>query len=696
MRIITEYSLWFLPLCILIGLVVAYILYNRDVQLRDFPKKIKILLFVFRATTLSVILFLLLGPFLEINKKDIQKPVVVILQDNSASIVMHKDSTIIRNKYVKDLQEFSNKLKQNFDVDVYEFGEGLYHDSLLNFKDKQTNISDALRDVSTRYYNRNLGAIVLSSDGIYNSGENPVYIAQNMLVASPIYTVALGNPQQVRDNVISDVIHNAIAFRNNQFVVRLVIESHNLKGKKSKISVYDSKQKVFETTVISNLENFYKEIDCKLISKEEGQKVYKVVIQSQDGEVSYKNNSFTFSIDVLESRQKVLMLFDAVHPDVAAVRRALETNQNFTVTVSSAKNFSGNISDYNCVILHGMPQAYGVSKEIVKKVIDAKVPILFLYNSTSQLSLLESIGVGVSVNQRNSSFDEVQPKFDNDFSLFELDAETKNFLETAPPLFAPFGNYNSQIQAKVVCWQSINGMQLNRPLIICNEVQGVKIGFICGEGLWRWRMYNYKKNASCTYFDSFINKLTGYIALTQKRDVFAVLTKHIISDNEDIMFHSELYNKSFEPLVDKEISLVLKDEKGKEYPYTFVSNNDFYKLQIGKFPPGEYSYKATVSIDGEKLVRKGVIVIMPLQIEFKQTKANHSILKTISDNSGGIMVKNNEFEKLYNAIQDNKDIVPISHLTQQRTGFIDSMIILILLILFAGAEWFLRKFYGSY
>ena len=696
MHIVTEFSLWFVPLCLVAGIGAAYVLYAHDTKLKDSPRTVKILLFSLRATIISLLLFLLLGPYIERNSKEIKKPVIVLLQDNSASITLQKDSTYYKNQYVQDFQNFAERLRSDFDVDIYRIGDGFYKDSIVNFTDKQTNLSQSFQEISSRYYNRNLGAVVLATDGIYNVGENPVYSAQNMSITPPIYCIALGDSVQSRDNLISNVLHNEIVFRNNPFVVRLEIESHMLQGKWSKIELFDGKKKIYETTVLSKVKNFYSNIDCKIVSQEVGQKIYTVKIQSYDGEISYKNNSYVFSVDVLESRQKVLLIYNAVHPDVAAIRRSVESNSNFTITVSSVKEFEGQVQDYNCIILHGFPQSYGASKELLQKINSFNIPTIYIYNATTQLSLLDIMGVGVEISNRNNSTDEVQARFNKEFSLFDVDEETKAFIESAPPLLVPYGNYATQIQTQIVCWQNIGGIETNKPLIVCNELQGVKRSFICGEGLWRWRMFDYKKNATFAHFDMFINKLIGYVALTQKRSLFTVQSKHIFSDNQEVEFRAELYHKNYDPANDKEISLEIKDKKGKAYPYVFMQNGDFYKLQAGKFPPGEYTYKAKVEMDNKELIEKGVFYVIPLQIEYSQTQANHSMLQTISNNSGGALYYKTQFDSLYNAIKNNENIVPVSHVTQKRTGLLDSMLLLILLIVFAGTEWFFRKFYGSY
>ncbi|HOS84937.1 MAG TPA: hypothetical protein PK199_08485, partial [Bacteroidales bacterium] len=75
MSIFTEYSLWFVPLCIIIGLGIASVLYYRNSQSSIYPTHIIRIAFVLRTIFVSVLLFLLLAPYVQRTKRDVIKPV---------------------------------------------------------------------------------------------------------------------------------------------------------------------------------------------------------------------------------------------------------------------------------------------------------------------------------------------------------------------------------------------------------------------------------------------------------------------------------------------------------------------------------------------------------------------------------------------------------------------------------------------
>lgn len=697
MRIFAEYSLWFVPLCIAIGVLSAYFLYRRDAKLQDAPPWVLRLLFALRALAVALLLFLLLGPYLERRKKSLEKPVIVLLHDNSASLVQQKDSLFYRNEYRPSFLAFRDKLKSTFTVDDYEFGETVRDSLSLSYTDKQTDISSALEDIAVRYYGQNVGAVVLATDGIYNAGENPKYALQSLPTTTPVYAIALGDTVQGCDNVISHVLHNQIAFRDNPFTIRISAESHGLRGQVSKITVTENNTVLAESSFKARSDHEYKTIDCSLKSSTVGRKIITVNLQYFDTEVTDANNTYTFAIDVLESRQKILMLYESPHPDVAALRRALTSNANYECTCQSiTKGNIPDLRDYNAVVLVGLPSASAQGKTILDKVVSAGVSALVVYTPSLNIPVLNAMAAGVTIDNYKGSTDEVQALFEEDFSLFAIDESVKHLMNQGPPLMAPYGAYTTGVQSRVLFSQRVGGVAVSRPLVLFSQVQSAKVGMILGEGLWRLRMYDHRTNGSFEAFDSFINKTLAYIALTEKKEVFSINTESIVYEHQPVHFVAELYDKSFEPMVNQEISLVITNENKTEFPFVFTSSDNFYTLQAGKFPQGNYTYVASVTVDGTVLTKRGSFTVLPLLAEFAKTQADHAVLRDMALQTNGAVYGPRDLDSLCGAIEDNQNIVPVSHVAKHRELWLNMPLVLLLLIFIMASEWFLRKYYASY
>ena len=70
--------------------------------------------------------------------------------------------------------KLNKKLSKDFDVRSYTFGSGLEKNDSLDFEDKTTDLTKALKQLMAENINQHLGGVILVSDGIYNSGMNPL------------------------------------------------------------------------------------------------------------------------------------------------------------------------------------------------------------------------------------------------------------------------------------------------------------------------------------------------------------------------------------------------------------------------------------------------------------------------------------------------------------------------------------------
>ena len=178
------------------------------------PSSVRIILALLRFLAVSLLAFLLLSPLVRRNVNTREKPIVVIAQDASQSVDL---STPLFNRSTL------RSLQSDYDVVLDTFGGAT------------TDISSALSSIADRYMGRNLGAVVLASDGIYNQGINPSLTASSFTV--PVYTVALGDTTTRCDAAIAHVRYNRIAYLGNQFPLEVTLRAVRLKGSRATLTV---------------------------------------------------------------------------------------------------------------------------------------------------------------------------------------------------------------------------------------------------------------------------------------------------------------------------------------------------------------------------------------------------------------------------------------------------------------------------
>src|SRR5580692_2213887 len=76
---------WWVPACLALGLLYAWLLYKQPVNL---GKQFRYWLFALRALVVTLIALILLSPLVKSVSYNPQKPLVLVLQDNSQSISM--------------------------------------------------------------------------------------------------------------------------------------------------------------------------------------------------------------------------------------------------------------------------------------------------------------------------------------------------------------------------------------------------------------------------------------------------------------------------------------------------------------------------------------------------------------------------------------------------------------------------------
>lgn len=696
MSIITEAPSWFILLCIAAGLIYAGALYFRDRFNRTYGQVLAAVLGTLRFICVSLLAFFLLKPLIKSVDREVEKPIVVIAQDNSQSLIVGSDSSYYQNEYKNQLNQLISQFGEDYEIRTYSFGsevnEGI--DS-LSYNEKLTDFSNLLDEVYNKFSGRNLGAIIVASDGLYNKGSNPVYAYKKLNV--PVYTIALGDTTVHKDVLISDVAANRLAYLGNKFPLQITVEGKKANGETSTLSVTHRGNTVYSEVISFTGERYSKVINLTLDANEVGLQRYGISLSSVKDEITLANNYRDVFIDVLDSRQKVLILAQAPHPDLNAMRDAIASNESYKVDVKLASDFSGKTNEYSLVIFHQLPGIGGNGQSLIQNALEANIPALFVWGSQTDFRAFNDLKLGYALEfYRNSSTD-VGGSFAEGFTLFTMDEEVRGIFGSLPPMAVPFGDFSFSPGVSSLINQQVGQIQTKNPLISFNKAgDNNKVGLIAGEGIWRWRFTSYAQYESHEYFNSFFTKIVQYLASKEDRSLFRVNGNNDYLENEVIVFNAELYNQSYEAITNREVKMRIFNEDGEEFSYTFSPNGSSYRLQAGQLPVGHYRYEANVMGDTGNLTEKGEFSVSALQLESVNTVADHRLLYQFAHDNGGEMVYPSSMNALSDMIRNKKGIVSVSYENKQLDDLINYKWILALLIALLGAEWLLRKRAGTY
>ena len=695
MSIVTQAPAWLMMFCLLAGIVYAGALYFRDRFNRTYGTPLATALGILRFACVTLISLFLLKPLIKTIDRTVEKPIVVIAQDNSQSLVVGNDSVYYKNEYKKQLAEFTASFGEDYDVRTFTFGEKVHEgiDS-LQYNEKLTDYSSFLEEIYTRFSGRNLGAVVIASDGLYNKGSNPVHSYKKLNV--PIYTIALGDTTIHKDALISSVAANRLAYLGNRFPMEIIIEGRKAAGETVTLTVSRKGNTLYSQNISFTEERSFHKIPLTLDAGEVGLQRYTVSITRLQDEITYANNSKDIFIDVLDSRQKVLMLAYAPHPDVQAIRSAISENESYQVDVQLAKEFNGNLQDYSMVIWHQLPALGGIGSSLITTSLEKKIPGLFVWGTSTDFNAFNALNLGLSLGNYRSNSTDIQGSMQESFTTFNWETSFPSLVRMLPPLQVPFGDlaFSPGMQTAVV--QQVGTIKTAKPLIAFNESRENKFGFILGEGIWRWRSTCFQQSETHDSFNELMTKSVQYLAAKDDKSLFRVNAKNDFSENEDVVFDAELYNASYEALAGREISMKIKNDEGKEFNYLFSANGEMYRLNAGRLPVGNYSYEAKASSEGTVLSERGEFSVSPLQLEIINTIADHRLLNQFARENNGLMMSANDMKKLTDEIRTRKEIVSVSYENKQLDELINLRWICALILILLSTEWLLRKRAGTY
>ncbi|MEP7127530.1 MAG: hypothetical protein ABI729_01625 [Chitinophagales bacterium] len=708
MNLSLSYPSWFILLCIALGIGASFLLYYRDWQFKDLGKSFKKwlwLLAIIRAVSISFIAFLLLSPLIRTISTRIEKPILVFAQDNSSSVMVNhtKEDSIL---YTKEVLQFINDLSKDYEVKSYSFGSSLRENPDFSFTDKTTDISSALDELANLYTNQNLGAIILATDGIYNEGSSPVYLKGELNV--PVYTVGMGDTTVKRDLQLLNVLHNRTVFYGDYFPLKAEWRSQFCANEKTAISISlitgSTEKKLDEKSISIEGNDFSGSSEFLLKAETPGVNHYRITLAKVEGEASAINNVKDVFIDVIEKKEKILILANSAHPDIAAIKQSVEANKNYEVTVAFGGTVPGKIDDYNLVILHQLPSSVNNIEPVIEAIKAKKKSVLYILGAQTNTALLNSSQTLINLTGANSATSDAFPVFSQEFNLFNVPEELKNKITSLPPLVSPFGDYRISPGAATLVVQKIGSVVTKFPLILFQQDLDGRTGMIAGEGLWRWRMNDFELNGNHDAFNSLISSVVQYLSVKSDERQFRVRLEkeqktggnHIFSENESVIFNAELLNESNELINSPDVALTIKDEQGKEFPFIFSKNVNAYTLNAGYFPVGNYTYNSKVNYNKKDFFASGSFTVSPTQLEFETTRANHQLLYALSKKTGGKLFYPSQFSELLNEIKAKQEIKPVLYSSTRTEPLINLRWLIIPILLLLAIEWGVRKFNGGY
>jgi hypothetical protein len=676
---------WQLLLVLAAGLLYALFVYFRNSNNFDVPRRAVLTTAFLRAAAFSLACLLLLDIFLKRVTNQTENPAIIVAMDNSNSMVSGADSTSQRKQLIGLLNGFRSALSEKYSVRTVLFGGTCrVTDTLPHFSDKETDIDQLLKFTDNNFSNQNIGAMVVISDGIYNRGINPVFSGAKPQY--PVFTVGTGDTTEVTDLSILRVNHNQVAYAGNNFQVEVIVTGRKLAGEEALLTLLENQQKRAHQLIRIGSDRFTATVIFTLQAQHPGVVRYNLGLPVKRGEKNIRNNSFGFAVEVIDNKQRILLAASAPHPDISAIAQSLAASSvyEFETTLNAEKK--NNIKAYSMVIVHGMSAQ---TAPIINECRQNGVPFLLVDPSGADNL------PGLKVTGPPNKYNDAEPLLNPGFALFTLSDKLRALIPQLPATKCFFGKYSLSMGADALVNQKIGMVETGQPLFYFVEENNLKCGVFIGDGLWKWRMRDFQENGNQEQFSELIGKSVQWLSLKSDKSFFRINTPAIINENESLEIQAEVYNKSYEPVTDPDVTFVLKNARNETFNYTFSKKKTSYILNPGPLSPAEYRYEATVKVNNELLKKNGVFIVKEIASENTSTVADHRLLYNLALHSGGKLFYPQNIEQLQKELLNSETIKPVTFSQSSTVSLTELKVLFFILLVLLGAEWLLRKrYYG--
>jgi len=697
-------------------LIVFFTIYIYKVTIPQVTTTKKIILITLRSAAFFLILFLIFEPLFTIIKKKEEKPVLAILMDDSKSMSI-TDKNGNRAEVLKKIIESKvfDQLKDIGEVKFFSFGdktkmfEEFKFDS-LKFNADETNLARAIKDATKSLEGKNLKSLLIITDGEYNTGQNPVYLAESF--TGQINTIGIGDSSEQKDISITKIITNNIVYKGTKVPVSVFLKSSGYENESVSVSLkYEGKTIETKNINITGGTTEYN-LDFLYEPQEEGIKKYSVVASTLKGEITTKNNQKTFFVKVLKNKLKVIIIAGAPSHDVSFVRNGLIQDGNIDVKTYTQKEDGGfyeglldskQLEETECIYLIGFPQSNTKQSvlEMVKDAISNKgKPVFFISDFNidyGKLKLLEPY-LPFTVKQVNNNEILVSPNI----TIAQLKSpvlkitgseDDINIWNNLPPIFRTETIFERKTESEVLSFLKINNIPFNYPLLLQRKVYKQKSLAITGYGIWRWKLLAEGLGGNSDFLKIFLGNSVRWLTTREEDKKFRVITsKEIFSSGESVEFFGELYDDNYQPIDNATVKVIVQ------------SNSDSYEVTMSSIGSGRYignieglkegDYKFTglaENVDIKLGEDNGRFSIGESNLEFINLRMNAPLLKMLAQKTGGGFFTADNFDGIVEKLKNDKNFssIQVSHKSEYQLWNIYYILIIIILLL--SIEWFIRK-----
>lgn len=641
--------------------------------------KLNLFLAFLRFLSFLAIFVLLINPTITTNSFEIEKTPLVVVMDNSTSIPFLKSNVEARKVYQKIVSNIA--LKEKFTIQSYQFSEDLQLSKRFNFKGKQTNLDAVAIGLKQTYRNKNFPTIILT-DGNQTIGADYVY---SFDTANKVYPIVLGDTAKVFDLKINQINANKYAFYKNKFPVEVFVTYSGDQKIEANFKIYQNKAVIANQNVSFSPSNKTAVIQLLLPINAIGLQLFQATISSSKIEKNYFNNTKNFAVEVMDQKTDIALISAINHPDIGALKRAIESNSQHKIAVFKPNNIN-ELKKYNIVIVYQPNSSF---KSVFDEMKLAGINSFIITGTSTDFGFLNQQQNEMQFKMGSQSEDYFAG-FNSQFNLFALD---NIGFESFPPLQNSFGTITTKGNTSVLLSSKIKGITTQSPLLAFVENQGKRTAFLLGENSWKWRAKSFVDNQTFEKYDFFIDKIIQFLASNSSKKSLVVEHEQFYNSGDNIVISAQYFNKNqeFDEKARLNISILNIQTKAVTN-YDLLKGSNSYKVNLDGIPAGKYKFTVTELNSKDKY--SGYFEILNFDVEKQFTNPDFEKLNQLANQTQGKLYMPAQIDTLLHQLVEEESCKPVQKNVLVRTSLIDWFWLLIIISILLATEWFVRKYNG--
>ena len=645
----------------------------------DNQNKTNWLLAFLRFISVFSLLLLLINPVISRKSIETNKIPLAIVADNSRSISELKANDV--EKEVFEKLTSNSALKEKFEIQTYTFDEEFFAGKPLDFKGNQSNIDNVATNL--KQLNKNtFYPVVLLTDGNQTIGNDYVYSFQE---TANVFPVVLGDTTTTFDLKINQLNANKYAFLKNKFPVEVFLQYNGSKAISANFSIEKNGKKISSQAINFDKKNKVQSVQILIEADRVGLQKYKAVISSATKEKNSYNNVKNFAVEVIDQRKEIAIISEMSHPDLGAMKRAIESNAQRKVTLLKTNTIS-DLKKYNLLILYQPTASFRKVFEANKNL---RINTFIITGMSTDFNLLNQMQSDLEFRLTNKKED-FTSSFVTGFNLF---AQNDIQFEQFPPLENPFGKITEKGSVNTLLTAKVNGIEVGNPILTFSEKGNSRSAYLLGENSWKWRMESHVINQSYEKYDQFIDKIIQYLSTNSAKKSLLVEHESFYNSGETIEIFAQYFNKSYELEENANLSINLTNKNTKSTKnYNFSKANNGYQAIFEGLEPGNYAFQVKESSSNASY--NGTFEVLDFDVEKQFVNPDVSKLQQLANQNKGEVIYPNQIDKLIQKLLEKDTYLPVEKSLIKNSPLIDWIILLIILAVSLATEWFVRKFNG--